>query len=126
MKKMAFILMAVLALSIVVFGFSDGRSAVAVNINPAKHAVRFNIEQTVPAGVKLPARIRVISNTTGVLAYDSVTRLTLKANKYISEPILLGQGSYRVEAIATMPDGERKSYRNPHELVLNRIPLDFH
>jgi hypothetical protein len=124
MKKIFFILAAVLALSIVVFGFG-GQKAIATNVtDPGGQAVRFNIDEPLGAGEQLKARIRVISSTSGAVAYEAVSTLSKKQGRYVSNPIILNEGHYRVEAITEIPGGETASFVNVHELVLNQIPLD--
>lgn len=123
MKKILFILAAVLALSIVVFGFGGQMTAGSKNLDARRQAVRFNIVESPTAGDQLKARIRVINSSTGAVAYEAVNTLSKKQGSYVSEPVVLNEGSYRVEATTETAGGETASFVNVHELVLHQIPL---
>lgn len=112
MKKILLVLIGTLALSIVVFGFRRSNAVLQGDESSPMQSVRFTVSHVVNVEQTLPVRLRIIDNDNGVVAHDVIKRLYRKDGRYITAPMLLEHGSYRVEAIIQMDGGITKTYVN--------------
>jgi hypothetical protein len=118
MKKILTILTITMTMSIVLFGFVNRKQNGAFNSAETGRMVRFIIDHPGHTSGSLYAQVRAISTTTGMTAYDRRLPLTRENGKYVTTPLMLVEGSYRVEA-TTYSRNTATTFSSTHNVIVN-------
>ena len=117
MKKILVMLTVTMTISIVLFGFVNRKQNGAFNAESGR-TFRFIIDHPGPTSGKMYAQVRVVSTITGKTAYDKRISLTRENGKYVTAPLVLSEGSYRVEAISYSA-GVHNAFSSTHNIIVH-------
>ncbi len=120
MKKILSMLTVTMMMSVVLFGFVNRNQVAPYNGSQSSKIIRFVIDRAEHTAENLQAHIRVIDIVTGKPVHDNLFQLTKENGKYVTEPLTLGKGNYRVEALIQSA-GEHTTYANTRTVVITEV-----
>lgn len=121
MKKILFLLAAILSISFVfaVGIYKNGQKASVLSKKP----VRFNLETERMDTPRLRAKIRIAEARSGRVIFEDAIHLTRSGGEYVSNIVFLPPGKYQLDSLSSV---EEHPVPFTRDLVLQHVPFDVY